>query len=282
MDQHDERPLRPPEGALSDSISVKAPVPESGPCLRAGSASYFALLVTAASGVILGWSLAKVRQPKEIPGAPAVSERGGFSRPAVAALEPTAPNAAVREPMRVIHEDEFIDAVGGLGKMWGGELAIRLHELARALAPEEIPAVLEKVRQAAAENKNSSPNPREIIAALASRWAEVAPRAAMAYGWALRDDDARKTFLRVAMAKWTEKDFLAANGWLLAQPSGPARDELYPVVISSIEKSDPRGALALARNMSEGPAQGMAQGNHRRVGSTPIHRPPLPRRPNGT
>ena len=71
---------------------------------------------------------------------------------------------------------------------------------------------------------------------LASRWAELDPRAAMAYGWAWKDDDARKMFLRAAMGKWTEKDFPAASGWLLVQPPGWLRDELYPIVISTVQK----------------------------------------------
>ncbi len=94
---------------------------------------------------------------------------------------------------------------------------MRLHELVRSLASEEIPAALEKVRQAAEDDEKNSSNAMDLIAALASRWAELDPRAALAYGWAWNDDDARKIFLRAAMSKWTEKDFPAASGWLLVQ-----------------------------------------------------------------
>ena len=85
-----------------------------------------------------------------------------------------------------------MDAAGVLDKIVGGERALRLRDLARSLAPGEIPAALDKARVPPENKGGISGNAMDIIDALASRWAEFDPRAALAYGWDWKDDPGEK------------------------------------------------------------------------------------------
>ncbi len=118
-----------------------------------------------------------------------------------------------------------------------------LVEAAGALSPEEIPALLARIR-------TLPPDARELLMPYAiSRWAQFDPRAAGDYVVSLTDKNGRDRGLRYVMAAFVEKNADAAKEWALALPPGIHRTNAVQSLVSALAKRDPQKALAILQEM---------------------------------
>ena len=87
--------------------------------------------------------------------------------------------------------------------------------------------------------------------AVARRWANKDPEAALAWARALPDDSGRALAVRTAFVQWQKTNPALAEKWLFAAEPGPELDPARFVVARRLTATSPREALELAQEMSD-------------------------------
>ncbi len=218
------------------------------------------LLLAALLGILLGWSWGRDAHSDGVPttAATAPSQKAAEDQDDEEKSAQAGADAPGQDTKLTIHAADFVAAVRALKDLTTAERTRKVRELARAIPVAELPAALEIERQALEAGKENSYDTRELICALANRWAEVDPREAGAFGWTWKEGDAKRSFLSALMGKWESKNFAGASAWLQAQPAGATRDSLIPMIATMVAKTDPKAAMAMARSMSsDGAAQNL-------------------------
>ncbi len=122
---------------------------------------------------------------------------------------------------------------------------VRLREITRALQAAEIPAAVEKARRLSYSER------WQVMQALGSRWAEIAPAAAAeAAVKAGNDGTGWNSLLSGVVDKWSAVDLPAAMTFLKTQPDS-RRLQLMQTVIQSVARRDPQAALKILQEQPD-------------------------------
>ena len=122
---------------------------------------------------------------------------------------------------------------------------VRLREIVRALQAEEIPAAVEKAKRLSYSER------WQVMQALGSRWAEIAPAAAAeAAVKAGNDGTGWNQLLSGVVDKWSAIDLASAMTWMKTQPDA-RRMQLMQTVIQSVARRDPEAALKILQAQPE-------------------------------
>ena len=116
---------------------------------------------------------------------------------------------------------------------------VRLREIARALQASEIPGAVEKAKRLSYSER------WQVMHALGSRWAEIAPAAAAEAAAKLGNDgNGWNQLLSGVVDKWSAIDLPSAMTWMKAQPDS-RRMQLMQPVIQSVARRVPQAALKI-------------------------------------
>ncbi len=88
-----------------------------------------------------------------------------------------------------------------------------------------------------------------LVPLLVGRWAELDPKAAVAYAESFPAGSFRNWALNSAISGWAERDSAAATTWAQQLPPGPARDQAMQTIISALADKDPQAALTFLQNL---------------------------------
>ncbi len=158
--------------------------------------------------------------------------RCGLQRDALAQVQTQAFETALRGALRLT------DRV---------DRTIRLREILRGLSAEQIPVAFERAKKLARSES------WEVLSALGSRWAEIDPRDAFAFGMKAGKTGpygGYNSFLDGVMEKWSNAATSEAISWVQSLPPGETRNNLFNTVITTVGQSNPEMAVRLLRTQA--------------------------------
>ncbi len=88
------------------------------------------------------------------------------------------------------------------------------------------------------------------VHALAGRWGEIDPQAALAFGQSRGNLGERIQIISGVVSGWAENDPTAAIAWAKQLPPGQTRNQALTAIASTVGAQDPHAVIAL---MSDGP-----------------------------
>jgi hypothetical protein len=154
----------------------------------------------------------------------------------------------VATPYEAHHEDavtlQDLDAAMRSALALGDDLdrAVRLREIARGIAPKDMPAALE---QAGALPEGER---YEAISILGAQWGRTAPQVALDFALHWKVEDGRSPLLSASMEAWTVQAPDEAATWIGRLPLGENRDKAFAAMLGIAAKRVPQRIPELLRN----------------------------------
>ncbi len=203
-------------------------------------------------GFALGWSSATLfDSPPTI--SPGVTAPAIVGLPSVGSSKPLAVPVLSPEDSPALVRDFATDISPGSGGSFGDALhgalkindytdrMIRIREIVRGLSAEQLPGVLEGVKQLPRSERY------QVLSELGRRWAEVDIQGALAAGLASGSANS-DTFLSGVVSKWASTSPTEAAGWVTSLPPSGMRTNIVNAMITTIGQNDPRAAIQLLKS----------------------------------